>query len=287
MAKRAPDIERQDQPSNSTLETIPAPPELAPVPLQASKQKVVAGAAQGTAEFICEVCFERRSDRLPLNELKTGGNGNVLRQNDCGHGICRECMAAYVTARVDEQRVFDVRCPHPGCKNELFQQDLTKLALPVGVCEQFAKLRTQDYSQRAKELKETLLRDAAALGKTREISNMARLCPRCSVVLQKSEGCNSFFCICGHHFQYDKAPRIFPVHTLRALRIADKFDKTLDEAELLVGQGFLKFMRVASQLGVPWEEARDLQRRAQGGDKAAMEQIRAARAQKRAAQQKS
>jgi hypothetical protein len=194
-------------------------------------------------------------------------------------------MAAYVTARVGEQRVFDVRCPHPGCKNELFQQDLTKLELPLEVCEQFAKLRTQDYSQRAKELKETLLRDAGALGEAREISNMARLCPRCSVVLQKSEGCNSFYCICGHHFQYDKAPRIFPVHTVKALRIAEKLDKTLVEAELLVGQGFLKFMRVASQLGVPWEEARDLQRRAQGGDEAAMEQIRAARAQKRAALQ--
>jgi hypothetical protein len=220
-----------------------------------------------------------------LNELKTG-NGNVLRKVDCGHGICRECMAAYVTARVGEQRVFDLRCPHQGCKNELFQQDLSKLTLPAGVCEQFTKLRTQDYTQRAKELKETLLKDLDAVGTAQEVSNMARLCPRCSVVLQKSEGCNSFYCICGHHFQYDKAPRIFPVTTVKALQVAAKFDKTLDEAEILVGQGFLKYMRVASQMGVPWEEAREVQRRAQGGDQAAMEEIRAARAQMRAAQKR-
>jgi len=224
----------------------------------------------------CEVCFEPCTDRLKLEKLQTG-NGDVLRQADCGHRICRGCMALYVTVRVEENRVFGMRCPHEGCSNELFEQDLARLPLPNGVLEQFVKLRSQDYSQRAKELRATLLESCNALETARELCQFARLCPRCNVVLQKSQGCNSFFCICGHHFQYDKAPRVFPATFPKVIDMADKFNMTIEEAELRVGQGFCKASRVALQMGVSLEEARELQKRAQGGDEAARAQIAAAR----------
>lgn len=227
-------------------------------------------------EFTCEVCFELCTDRLPLAELKTG-NGDVLREADCGHGICRTCMTSYVVARVEDQHVFGLRCPHEGCRNELFEQDISKLPLPPTVCQQFAKLRSQDYTARAKDLKATLLESIDAAKTARELCKIAKLCPRCSVVVQKSEGCNSFFCICGHHFQYDKAPSVLPAHFPKVVQLAEQFSMPLDEAELRVGQGCFKGRRVALQMGVSLEEALELQKRAQSGDEIARAQIRAAR----------
>lgn len=227
-------------------------------------------------EFVCEVCFETRNDRLSLNQLKTG-NGDMLRKEDCGHKICRECMATWVTTRIGEQRVFGLRCPHEDCKNELFEQDLAKLPLAEGVLEQFAKLRAQDFTQRAKELRTTLLESIDSMKAARTLSEVARLCPRCSVVLQKAEGCNSFYCTCGHHFNYESAPRLFPPHLHKVLAYAKKFNMTLDEAEHAIGQGFLKAYRTSMQMGISPAEALELQKLAQKGDEAARERIRAAR----------
>lgn len=228
------------------------------------------------AEFTCEVCFELRTNRLPLAELKTG-NGDVLRSADCGHGICLDCMASHVVSRVGEQRVFDIRCPHEGCKNQLFEQDLCKLPLPTEICRRFAKLRSQDYTQRVKDLKIALSESVDAIQIARALCKIARLCPRCSVVIQKSEGCNSFYCVCGHHFQYDRAPTVLPVSYLKAVQLAEQFNMSIDEAELRVGQGCLKARRIAVQMGVSLEEALALQKRAKSGDEAAIAQIRAAR----------
>lgn len=36
-----------------------------------------------------------------------------------------------------------------------------------------------------------------------------RCCPRCCVIIEKKEGCDSFGCICGHRFNFAEAPRFF------------------------------------------------------------------------------
>jgi hypothetical protein len=227
-------------------------------------------------EFTCEVCFEVRNNRLLLNELKTG-NGDVLRKADCGHHICCECMTLYVATKIQEQRVFNLRCPHEGCKNELYEQDVLKLPLDKSLHKQFAKLRSQDYSQRAKDLKLELSQSLDGADIARIMLDCVRLCPRCHVILQRSAGCNSFYCICGHHFRYDKAPRLFPPHYFKIVRMSEDFNLTFEEAETRVGQGFLKARRLALQMGVPLEEALELQRRAQDGDESVRHRIREAR----------
>jgi len=113
-------------------------------------------------------------------------------------------MASFVKARVEEQRVFGICCPIEGCSNPVLEQDVDKLveakALDPAVAEQMARLRRQDYTER---LAQTCiqLRDVGMEGSM-------RVCPRCNVILQRSSGCNSFGCICGHRFQYDKAPSV-------------------------------------------------------------------------------
>ena len=37
---------------------------------------------------------------------------SVIRQADCGHSICAECYGGFVAARVSQQKVFGVVCPH-------------------------------------------------------------------------------------------------------------------------------------------------------------------------------
>jgi len=165
--------------------------------------------------FQCQVCFEHKHERLPLPKLATG-NGDVLRAADCDHPICQTCMATWVTTRVQEQLVFNVRCPFVGCTNGLFEQDVGRLVLagelPLPISESFAGIRTRDYSARAQALPQELL---AKLEENKDFDvihklwETMRLCPRCSLAIERSAGCNSFFCICGHHFDFATAPHLF------------------------------------------------------------------------------
>lgn len=193
---------------------------------------------QGVMDFQCEVCFEQRTDRLPLPRLSTL-NGDVIRPADCHHPICRDCMASFVVARVEEQRVFGIRCPMPDCANELQEQDVQSLvrcgALPKAVGQRFAELRKKDYTARANSFSEMMevLPTAAEFSLLKRLWSMARRCPRCHVILEKSQGCDSFGCICGHSFNFKKAPRAFGDGI-------DQFDSVLD---------------VAWELGIPPREA--------------------------------
>lgn len=157
--------------------------------------------------FECQVCFESCSKRLALPRLATL-NGDVLRLHDCNHPICQSCMAAFVTARVEEHQAFNIFCPIEGCKNELFEQDVQNLVhagvLNPEVSERLAKLRKQEYTSRLSETCSELKLD--------EVLSM-RLCPRCNVIIQKSSGCNSFGCICGHRFRFDQAPSLREINT--------------------------------------------------------------------------
>jgi hypothetical protein len=163
--------------------------------------------------FTCQVCFEEKDNRFALHKLTTG-NGDVLRAGDCNHPICKQCLASFVTSRVDDQRVFHVRCPFIGCTNEIFEQDVKRMAsskdLSDDIAERFAELRTRDYSAHAKTLAETwsITESTCDLDLLLKLWQSTRLCPRCNLVIERSSGCNSFYCICGHHFDYATAPRV-------------------------------------------------------------------------------
>jgi len=165
--------------------------------------------------FTCQVCFEETDKRFALPKLQTG-NGDILRQQDCQHPICQECLAHFVTARVEDQLVFHVRCPFEGCTNEIFEQDVKKLAeatpasLSEGVVTRFAELRARDFTAHAASLREswTSLIKEEDYELIQKLWQSTRLCPRCSLVIERSSGCNSFYCVCGHHFDFASAPRV-------------------------------------------------------------------------------
>jgi len=193
----------------------------------------------------------------------------------------------YVAARVEEQRVFNVRCPHEGCGAELFEADLKRLAdcglLDPAVPARFTDLRARDFTARAKEFTETsphnLNVDYATLQRLWETT---RLCPRCSLAIERSQGCNSFYCICGHHFNYAAAPRavgngIKNYH--RVISLAQSQSMPLHEAEKY-GQDinmYHKSSKIAAQLDLSVDSAHELLKKAMAGDDEARARIRKAR----------
>jgi len=109
-----------------------------------------------------------------------------------------------------------------------------------------------------------------------------RLCPRCKLVIQRSEGCNSFFCICGKTFNYANADR--PVgHNFAKFRwtarLARSRGVSLEEASKYAGdiRLFKKADLTACRLGISRDAARDLHMRAQEGDEDARVRIRSGR----------
>jgi len=213
------------------------------------------------------------------------GNGDVLRQNDCNHPICRDCMATYITVRVNEQRVFSIRCPFDGCRNEIYEQDLRHLKecgkLGNDVLERFAELRARDFTGRATSFDDmvpTSQEDVDFLLRMREM----RLCPRCKLIMQRSEGCNSFYCICGQHFNYALAERpvcngVSKFQWVVALARGQQL--TLAGAAKFSGdiRLFKKSRVTASQLGLSDDQALALHRRAQEGNTVARALIRKGR----------
>jgi len=231
-------------------------------------------------------------------------------------------MGAWVSSRVEEQRVFGIYCPAEGCRNELFEQDVRRLVdskvLPGAVCERLAELRSRDYTARAHEFTDSLhkrlmdLRQAGGGGGARNLTQAleatsqelaywmkapCRLCPRCHVMLQKSQGCNSFTCICGHRFDYEKAPSpcglSFDELALlkKVIRWSEK-GASFRDAELQVqawsgnasalehfrkGRAERKAARVAALLGVSLEDAGQILSEAEAGNQAAWARISQAR----------
>lgn len=250
--------------------------------------------------FTCQVCFEEKSVRLSLPRLATG-NGDVLREKDCEHPVCQDCLSTFVSTRISEQRVFQIRCPVVGCTCEIFEQDVQRL-LQAGVLttedsERFAELRSRDYSARRELLTVELTENIASndFASIKRMWQTMRFCPRCNLAIERSQGCNSFYCTCGHHFDFATAPRV----------IGDgvgNFSKVIDVAETLgvplaVAESFGKdsgplgkpwsagralnlhrnVSKIAHETGAEFEEALRLQQQARNGSEEARARIRDAK----------
>mmetsp|Transcript_53368 Transcript_53368/g.98691 ORF Transcript_53368/g.98691 Transcript_53368/m.98691 type:complete len:277 (-) Transcript_53368:122-952(-) len=253
--------------------------------------------------FVCEVCCEDSAvgQRCSLGVLDVGNN-NRVRQADCGHPICNTCMAKYIESRINESRVWNLKCPHDGCSADVREQDVKKLVdsgrLGPEMLERFVNLRNCDQKERASELASTIgeliqsWSGGDSLDALLQLYNSTRLCPRCSMILEKSAGCNSFYCSCGFHFNFHDAPRIVGAGMKakdfqRTVLMANKRSMTLAEAETYKGDAkdWGRALRMSEMSELPLREARELCNRAKDGDEEAREAIRAARRHRRRAKE--
>jgi len=201
-------------------------------------------------------------------------------------------MAALVTARVEEQHVFHIRCPHEGCKNELYEKDVAMLVregpLKPEVEARFNELRARDYTARASSFADEVSKDGTGYALLRRLYDSTRLCPRCSLVIEKSVGCNSFYCICGERFNYAAAPRPIGSGVRRYDRVIDFAEQkglSISSAERFKGNFRLyeKAGGLASQVNLTFDDALELQLRAYEGDMEARARVRQLREEARAA----
>lgn len=234
--------------------------------------------------FVCQICYESHNERLQLQKYETR-NGDVLRAEDCGHPICQTCLGRYITVRVEEQRVSQLRCPYDGCTVELYAHDLQKLveigALRREVSSMCVELRTRDYTERARALADAFqtARSAEDIEYAHRLWQTTRLCPRCSLIIERSHGCNSFYCICGHHFNYASAPRVVGNGISKfnwVLQLAKTHGVSLGEAAKFHGdqRAYKRVGRLASLAHIAIDAALELDTRARSGDEVARKQIR-------------
>lgn len=123
-----------------------------------------------------------------------------------------------------------------------------------------------------------------------ELTDLLRLrrtkqCPRCHVAIERRSGCPSFFCICGHHFNYEQAPSLIAGEVKsfdRILHLAQKLQVSFRDVQLAGSPQFAyQVRRTATLLGVSFEQACGLCHEARNGDETARARIRQAKAQQR------
>jgi hypothetical protein len=112
----------------------------------------------------------------------------------CGHAFCRSCARRWAETGINEQKV-QIRCPAPGCKYCLWDQDLKEL------------LSSNMFRRHEEHLHTDHLDNLKGLAKEDDdlvawLHQNARPCPDCHVIVSRSEGCNSMICVCGTKFCY-------------------------------------------------------------------------------------
>ena len=143
--------------------------------------------------IFCEICTGLCD---PVELVRVDSGGEHFRKPACSHAYCGPCLQQYLQVAVDGM-ALNIRCPHPDCKFVLYPDDVKRLAAP-DTFERYDALRKTDYRTRLRQLQADGLVNSEFLKQT-------RVCPACYVIIERSEGCDSMFCVCGNSFRYKSA----------------------------------------------------------------------------------
>ncbi len=116
-----------------------------------------------------------------------------IAKADCSHKACRTCIAAWVAACLEQQTTTTVRCPFDGCLATMYGDDIRRIDCQLA--SQFRRLAARDHRGRLGSLK---FREPEV--KAMIDAGELRSCPRCGIVVARSDGCNSMTCTCGTAF---------------------------------------------------------------------------------------
>lgn len=121
--------------------------------------------------------------------IETGGEH--FAKKACFHQFCRECLSAWVRERLKSMAKV-ISCPHDGCKFNMYPDDVGR------VTSHEEGIRFLEYSRGDFKLR---LRNEDPSFKKWAAKN-AKACPKCKVLLIRSDGCDSMYCTCGTSFCY-------------------------------------------------------------------------------------
>ena len=132
-------------------------------------------------EATCEIC----GDESVLHRC------TVLA---CQHMFCKPCLSHWITTQV-EQRQRRISCPAVGCGHSLNQEDIVRLSIDPAVPVAYSALMAETYEDRLAEMSSDPELKAW-------MDANARPCPKCSLLITRTSGCNTVRCPCGHRFCY-------------------------------------------------------------------------------------
>ena len=158
-------------------------------------------------------------------ELEVDGGESWDRQT-CEHTVCIECMVDYVKHGTSHGRHI-IRCPglctdgtRP-CSNRLYTADVAAF-IPTDLFERWTTRTTADYKNRLQTVLGKRKRpddesseggDNSESGRENNddggeakfaqfVHDFCRPCPKCNIIILKSEGCDEMVCTCQTQFCY-------------------------------------------------------------------------------------
>lgn len=135
---------------------------------------------------ICGICYD------PCRPVHLG----------CRHSFCEDCLRTTATVAIEEGRSV-LSCPEPGCSRTL-AEPLLRTLLPEAAARRLLEnqnARTRDWSRSILEGAALARPDAPEVRLVAWArGGHAQLCPRCYVLVEKSDGCHHIQCPCGQHF---------------------------------------------------------------------------------------
>jgi len=147
------------------------------------------------ASRVCSICMDTIGLGNGSVQLAASSNHSWNKQG-CSCMFCQQCYTAYVEGKIKEHRVHHIPCPTPGCKAQLFEADV-KSSTSEALFARFVELRKVDHKARLSEFAGSELADF--------LKDRACPCPRCSLIIEKNQGCDTMVCVCGHSFGWSSS----------------------------------------------------------------------------------
>jgi len=157
----------------------------------------------------CKICTDRVGFyTLATLQLNEDLGGEHFRRKLCKHiapkratdcEICSICLRRYASVRIKDGH-RRIGCPISKCQTVFYLDDLARLVSPE-LLVVYRQRCAAVYGNRLKELLRTQPDQARQLLE----EGKSLVCPGCSVLISKAEGCDQMQCTCGRKFSFKKA----------------------------------------------------------------------------------
>ena len=153
----------------------------------------------------CQVCFEEDARHKQFLNGSIGGITPLINDNldfyhlNCPFKSCKTCIKKYLEDSIDAKKTI-LRCPgvHANSKrcSHIFSfDDISKIVSKESL-EKWLETCSINYQERL----DSIMSSDSSLKEF--VENNCKPCPRCKVIVSRSEGCDIISCRCGESFCY-------------------------------------------------------------------------------------
>lgn len=148
----------------------------------------------------CPICFEEGAAKAGYTDV---ANHSWWNSDRCdAHGVCWPCLGRHVETKVLDDGTWHIRCPGPGCRYHLVDEDvraaLRDCARGEEALERRELLRGQSCGARLEELVASAASDQLQASLLRQ----CQACPHCFALARREDGCPHLVCRCGADYCY-------------------------------------------------------------------------------------